>query len=61
MTLAPKKCREIVEAVDAIPNAGWYQILAFMVGCEVWRVNKLKDAKAAAKTLKKACTGLVKL
>jgi len=31
------------DAVDAIPKAGWYQILAFMVGCEVWRVNKLKD------------------
>eukprot|EP00629_Pelagomonadales_sp_RCC1024_P006429 CAMPEP_0119259668 /NCGR_PEP_ID=MMETSP1329-20130426/397_1 /TAXON_ID=114041 /ORGANISM="Genus nov. species nov., Strain RCC1024" /LENGTH=243 /DNA_ID=CAMNT_0007259065 /DNA_START=34 /DNA_END=765 /DNA_ORIENTATION=+ len=30
-------------AIDAIPKAGWYQILAFMVGCEVWRVNKLKD------------------
>merc|ERR1719231_1616154 len=23
-------------AIDAIPKAGWYQILAFMVGCEVW-------------------------
>ena len=31
------------EAVDAIPTAGWYQILGFMVGCEVWRINKLKD------------------
>ena len=31
------------EAVDAIPNAGWYQILAFMASLEVYRVNKLKD------------------
>ena len=29
--------------VDAIPNAGWYQILAFMASLEVYRVNKLKD------------------
>ena len=33
------------EAVDAIPNAGWYQILAFMASLEVYRVNKLKDPR----------------
>ncbi len=31
------------DALDAIPKAGWYQILGFMVACEVWRINKLKD------------------
>ena len=31
------------EAVDAIPSAGWYQIIAFMASLEIFRVNKLKD------------------
>jgi hypothetical protein len=30
-------------AVDAVPKAGWYQILAFMVSLEVLRLNRLKD------------------
>merc|ERR1712159_466104 len=36
------------EAVDAIPNAGWYQILAFMASLEVYRVNKLKAPSCRA-------------
>ena len=28
------------DALDAIPKAGWYQILGFMVACEVWRINR---------------------
>ena len=31
------------EAVDAIPSAGWLQILAFMSSLEILRVNRLKD------------------
>merc|ERR1719389_1157019 len=30
-------------AVDAVPKAGWYQILAFMVSLEALRLNRLKD------------------
>jgi len=30
-------------AIDAIPKAGLYQILAFMISLEVLRLNKLKD------------------
>ena len=39
------------EAVDAIPNAGWYQILAFMASLEVYRVNKLKAVSYTHLTL----------
>merc|ERR1719420_2690003 len=38
------------EAVDAIPNAGWYQILAFMASLEVYRVNKLRDPAAGTRS-----------
>jgi len=31
------------EAVDAIPGAGWLQILAFMSSLEILRLNRLKD------------------
>ena len=34
----------------AIPNAGWYQILAFMASLEVYRVNKLKDPRTCRAT-----------
>ncbi|KAJ1456112.1 chlorophyll a/b-binding protein domain-containing protein [Pelagophyceae sp. CCMP2097] len=31
------------EAVDAIPSAGWLQILAFMASLEIVRLNRLKN------------------